>query len=545
MAAPGLFLYGPSRKTWRETVSKFALSENDGGRLLVSPPLSDPLSECNYPGGITPSFYQVPSSGLTLQEHDRAMAETEEVVRCSARSFLGFMNSQELHLPPQMHSSLGSLMLNGAGDPQAPTSFSFQMKWMERNVLDYYASLWNAKWPGSEKDEESYWGYLLTMGSTEGNLHALWSARNYLSDTVMVEKGDQEALSSSINTKVPVVFFSRNTNYSLYKCCNLVNIPTFDSVGRDMYPSENPLGGEWIPGVPCTGGDSGPGTIDIDALEKLVDFFSSRGHPIVVIFNYGTTFKGSCDDVKAAGERLVSVLKNNNMYEIAFVDPKDPSKKSTRNGFWFHIDGALSAAYMPFLEMAYANGLTDTQPAPSFDFRLDFVTSIVTSGHKYMGVPWPCGIYLIRNRKKNLQEWNILYAGGMVDRTISLSRNAHSSVAMWSYISRNSYDTQVAAVLKCLQTVKYAVKRLTELQEKIGIDLWVMNTPPSLSVVFRRPNSHIVHKYSLSISNLFIESQARPMAQLYAMKHVTNELILSFLDDLTTPDAFEGILNNS
>ena len=75
MAAPGLFLYGPSRKTWRETVSKFALSETDGGRLLVSPPLSDPLSECNYPGGITPSFYQVPSSGLTLQEHDRAMAE--------------------------------------------------------------------------------------------------------------------------------------------------------------------------------------------------------------------------------------------------------------------------------------------------------------------------------------------------------------------------------------------------------------------------------------------------------------------------------------
>ena len=81
MAAPGLFLYGPSRKTWRETVSKFALSETDGGRLLVSPPFSDPLSECNYPGGISPSFYQVPSSGFTHQEHDRAMAETEEVVR--------------------------------------------------------------------------------------------------------------------------------------------------------------------------------------------------------------------------------------------------------------------------------------------------------------------------------------------------------------------------------------------------------------------------------------------------------------------------------
>ena len=534
----GRFLYGPSRKTWLETTSKFAISK--AGRLLVSPPSSDPLPDCDYPDGVTPSLYQVPSSGLSFQEHDRAMVETEEIVRRSVRSFLGFMSSQEFHLPAQMHSSLGSLMLNSSGDPQAPNAYISSVKWMERNVLDYYASLWNAKWPGSEKDEESYWGYLLTMGSTEGNLHALWNARNYLLGTVMVKKGDH---GPSMSTKVPVVFFSSNTNYSLYKCCNLVNIPTFDSVGRDMYPSENPLGGEWIPGVPCTGGDAGPGTIDIDALEKLVDFFSSRGHPIVVIFNYGTTFKGACDDVKAAGERLVSVLKNNNMYEVGIVNPKDPSKKSTRNGFWFHIDGALSAAYVPFLEMAYANGLTDTQPAPPFDFRLDFITSIVTSGHKYMGVPWPCGVYLVRDRKQNLQEWDVPLFISDVDRNIALSRNAHSSVALWSYIGKNSYDAQVATVIDSLQMVEYAVNRLTELQGKIGIDLWVMNTPPSLSVGFRRPNVRVSQKYSLSFNNLVIESQVRPMAQLYAMKHVTKELIDAFVDDLSAPDAFEGISN--
>ena len=27
---------------------------------------------------------------------------------------------------------------------------------------------------------ESYWGYLLNMGSTEGNIHAIWSAHSYL-----------------------------------------------------------------------------------------------------------------------------------------------------------------------------------------------------------------------------------------------------------------------------------------------------------------------------------------------------------------------------
>ena len=99
------------------------------------------------------------------------------------------------------------------------------------------------------------------------------------------------------------------------------NVPMFHVVGREQYPNENPLGGVWSQGVPCTGGDAGPGTVDIDALEKMVDLFSSKGHPIIVVFNYGTTFKGGCDDVQTAGERLVKVLKKNNMYEHTLVDP--------------------------------------------------------------------------------------------------------------------------------------------------------------------------------------------------------------------------------
>ena len=37
----------------------------------------------------------------------------------------------------------------------------------------YYTSLWHAKWPHNKSDMESYWGYLLNMGSTEGNIHAI------------------------------------------------------------------------------------------------------------------------------------------------------------------------------------------------------------------------------------------------------------------------------------------------------------------------------------------------------------------------------------
>ena len=59
-------------------------------------------------------------------------------------------------------------------------------KWMERNVLDYYASFWNAKWPHDPEDPETYWGYVSTMGSSEGNLHGIWSTRDYLQGKCVV-----------------------------------------------------------------------------------------------------------------------------------------------------------------------------------------------------------------------------------------------------------------------------------------------------------------------------------------------------------------------
>ena len=80
-------------------------------------------------------------------------------------------------------------------------------------------------------------------------------------------------------------------------------------VSSELYPNQNPLGGKWAEGVPCVGGDAGSGSMDIDALAKLVDFFSAKGHPIVVIFNYGTTFKCACEDVQTAGEVLIPILK--------------------------------------------------------------------------------------------------------------------------------------------------------------------------------------------------------------------------------------------
>jgi histidine decarboxylase len=61
---------------------------------------------------------------------------------------------------------------------------------------------------------------------------------------------------------------------------------------------------------------------------------------------------------------------------------------------WFHIDGALGAGYMPYAEMLYKK--ENKEWKYDYDFRLKEVCSIVISGHKWMGTPWPTGIYVMR-----------------------------------------------------------------------------------------------------------------------------------------------------
>ena len=531
--------YGPCRKPWRESLSAVAVSAKDG-YLLVSPPSSDPLdlSSYNEIPGITEPKYQVSSSGLTKEEHDAAMEETQVFFKKACTNNLGIQVNQDIQCPPCLQSPFNCFHLNGAGDPFT-IGFPFSGKWIERNVLDYFASLWNAKWPYDPSDPETYWGYILAMGSSEGNIHAMWSARNYLTTKNLNIK---EAAEGTVDSScIPVVFYSQEANHSLIKAADITNIAPFYIVGRQIYPNQNPLGGKWEEGVPCNSGGAKPGSIDIDALAKLVDFFSSKGHPIVVIFNYGTTLQGACDDVKRAGEVLITILKKNNMYEWKIPDTNDPTSFITRKKFWFHVDGALCAAYMPFLEMAYKNGLTDIKPGPMFDFRLDFISSIVTSGHKWIGSPWPCGIYITKSGLIKQSAPQFISVLNSADRCIPVSRNAHSSIMLWSFISNNSYDALIQILLQSFKVLSYAMKRLKMVETITGTDLWITNEELSIAIVFRKPNRKIAMKYSLPNFPVCIDENMRPMTHMFIMKHVTTELVDALATDLMAPDAFVNV----
>lgn len=177
----GDILFGPERKPWINTLSDLAMSPK--GKLLVTPPSRDPLQE--YSGvfshsDVTGSFYQVPSLGFTKNQQETAHRETLKFLLGKVKNSISYQCNLNMPDYEKMLSSHLGFLGNNAGD-LFTSGTCCNTKWMECNVLDYYASLWNAKWPYKLEDPDAYWGYVLTMGSTEGNLYAAWNARDYLS----------------------------------------------------------------------------------------------------------------------------------------------------------------------------------------------------------------------------------------------------------------------------------------------------------------------------------------------------------------------------
>ncbi|MFD0392707.1 hypothetical protein ACFQ3Z_07740 [Streptomyces nogalater] len=76
------------------------------------------------------------------------------------------------------------------------------------------------------------------------------------------------------------------------------------------------------------------------------------------------------------------------------------------------------------------------------------------------------------------------------------------------------------------------------LQDKLGMDLWVARSPQSLTVRFRQPCADIVRKYSLSCETVYEDNEQRTYVHLYAVPHLTRELVDELVRDLRQPGAF-------
>ena len=155
------------------------------------------------------------------------------------------------------------------------------------NPVTYiYAYLWNAKWPHSISDPDTYWGYVLTMGSSEGNIYSLWNAQGYLKGKFMLTAeslGVPVCYYTQAKTSkekghgdTPIAFYSQDTYYSVVKAITMQHIKTYYEVATELYPDSCPLGGEWPVEVLLVNGDSGSDRADVDKLCKLVEFLQKK-----------------------------------------------------------------------------------------------------------------------------------------------------------------------------------------------------------------------------------------------------------------------------
>jgi len=503
-------------------------------------------------------------NGLPASQREETMASYRQYIECQVRSFIGYQTNQDAEYSQQL-SWLLDHHVNNVGDPFVEANYTVNSKAFERDVLDYFARLWHAKTPHDPHDGDSYWGYVLTMGSTEGNTYGLWNARDYLKGLALISDeanpmrllwvsavkhttpdaantagaGAPEVDDDTRNSHAfwPVAFYSADTHYSFTKAMRVLGIQTFAEVGNLLYENDCPLGGRWPAEVPSLDGDEGPGSIDGDKLCTLVEFFASRGHPALVSLNVGSTFKGAYDPVAEVEPRIVEIMKKWDLYERTLHLPN--GQTSTRHGFWIHVDGALGAAYLPYMRMAKDRDdprMVDVERVPEFDFAVKHVFSIAMSGHKWIGAPWPCGIYMTKV-KYQLRPPDMPEYIGSPDTTFAGSRNGSSAVVLWEHLARYTQDEQMERVLHAQALAAYAENQLKELGIELSKDLRVGRTPLALTVRFLKPIDSIVFKYSLS-TETFLSDPTTDYAHLYVMPHITQELIDRFIDDLRMPEAF-------
>ncbi|MDH6128682.1 histidine decarboxylase [Kitasatospora sp. GP82] len=565
--------FGSDGETWQQILESQGLS--NGHAAPVSGPIGDPQAMYPVEPGLETRAFELPASGLSDAKRRKALSSMELYLADRRDHMLGYQVTQDMNGYPTDLSRFMENHLNNIGDPFQSGGYKPNTKIAERAVLDYYAALWNAQWPHDPRVPESYWGYMLSMGSTEGNMYALWNARDYLSGKALIESTEPTTFGAlryvqaaphidNPNAFHPVAFFSEDTHYSFAKAVRVLNVDTFHAAGEALYPGRCPLTDadgrplkEWPTEVPSRRGPSGnsadgPGEIDIDALETLVKFFAGNGHPIMISLNYGSTFKGAHDDVRRVCERLLPIFEENGLLERPVQYGKDPktgeAKIDLRRGFWIHVDGALGAGYGPFMRMAYEDprfGWTPEVDLPEFDFgltlsseddnQIDMVASIAMSGHKWPGAPWPCGIYMTKVKYQLMPPSQPQYIGSP-DTTFAGSRNGFSPLVIWDHLARHSYQDQVNLIRHAQDLSIYLENRLRQLERKHRVKLWPARTRGALTVRFRRPSDKLVDKWSLSTEDVFMVPKKpetrRRYAHIFLMASTTREKIDAFLAEL-------------
>lgn len=217
------------------------------------------------------------------------------------------------------------------------------------------------------------------------------------------------------------------------------------------------------------------GEIDYHDFESKV--VANREKYVIVNANLGTTMKGAIDNTT----ELYRVIKKHGVEA------------------YIHVDGALTGFYLPFLERDL--------------FFKAHVNSMSISGHKFMGIPFPCGVFMMERRFLELVSHDVEYIGSR-DCMISGSRNGHSPLFMKHIIAAKGYDGFRRDVEGCIELAEWLCGRVP--------GAWRNHN--SITVVIPRPRDEVVRKWQLASEG--------GISHVVVMPHVTREKLEDFVAEL-------------
>lgn len=181
---------------------------------------------------------------------------------------------------------------------------------------------------------------------------------------------------------------------------------------------------------------SANGEVDYAQLRGALAENRAEGRPAVLALNIGTTVRGAIDDI----DTVVAILR-----ETGY---------GREDYYYIHADAALFGMMLPFAGEGARGKLTFRKP----------IDSVSVSGHKFIGVPTPCGVVLCRSSRMGPMRLDVDYIG-TVDDTISGSRSGLTSVYMWYVLSMKGvrgYTQDVRRVLSMARQLKILVRERGE-----------------------------------------------------------------------------------
>lgn len=219
------------------------------------------------------------------------------------------------------------------------------------------------------------------------------------------------------------------------------------------------------------------GEMDYKDFEEKLTSKSNINKPALINANLGTTMTGAIDNTS----RIYNILSQHNKAD-----------------YYLHADGALMGFVIPFIEKDL--------------FFKKHIHSISISGHKFLGIKFPCGVFLMEKQFLNLVKSDIEYIGSS-DCTISGSRNGHTPLFFHHIINTKGMEGFAQDIKQCLELAEYLTMKLP--------NAWKNNK--SITVVFPRPSKYLVNKWQLA-------SQGN-ISHVVVMPHVTKEKLDCFIEE--------------